>query len=60
MMTIMLGQVDESWYLMKHQIKNYQVFNWDETCFSSEIKHLHFCEMFFRLIQLMETLQYQT
>ena len=38
-----LGQVDESWYLMKHQIKHlHQVFIWGETYFSSEIKHLHF------------------
>ena len=26
-----LGQVDESWYLMKHQIKHHQVFIWDQT-----------------------------
>ena len=37
-----LGQVDESWYLMKHQVKHHQVFIWGETCFSSEIKRLHF------------------
>ena len=29
-----LGQVDESWY--------HHVFIWGETCFSSQIKHLHF------------------
>ena len=40
------GQVDESWYPMKHQMKHHQVFIWDETCFSSEIKHLHFNEIF--------------
>ena len=39
-----LVQVDESWHLMKHQIKHQikQVFIWGETYFSSEIKHLHF------------------
>ena len=38
-----LVQVDEFWYLMKHQIKHlHQVFIWGETYFSSEIKHLHF------------------
>jgi len=41
-----LGQVDESWYPMKHQMKHHQVFIWDETCFSSEIKHFHFNEIF--------------
>lgn len=41
-----LGQVDESWYLVKHQIKHHQVFIWDETCCSSMIKHLHFDEIF--------------
>ena len=59
MTTIILGQVDESWYLMKHQIKHYQVFNRDETCFSSEIKHLHFLWDVLSLTQLMETMQYQ-
>ena len=54
-----LGQVNESWYLMKHQIKHHQVFIWDETCFSFEIKHLHFNEMFSWLVQLMETMQQQ-
>ena len=54
-----LGYVDEFWYLMKHQIKHHQVFIWNETCFSSEIKHLHFNEMFYWLTQLMETMQYQ-
>jgi len=34
-----LGQVDESWYPMKHQMKHHQVFIRDETCFLSEIKH---------------------
>ena len=37
-----LGHVDESWFLMKRLIKHHQVFIWDETGFSSEIKHLHF------------------
>ena len=54
-----LGQLDEFWYLMKHQIKHQQVFIWFEICFSSEIKHLHFNEMFYWLTQLMETMQYQ-
>ena len=35
-----LGHVDESWYPMKHQMKHHQVFIRDETCFSSEIKHV--------------------
>ena len=40
-----LGQVDESQYLMK-QPKKHHVFIWDETWFSSQIKHLHFNETF--------------
>ena len=40
------SQVDESWYPMKHQMKHHRVLIWDETCFSSEIKHLHFNEIF--------------
>jgi len=31
-------QFDESWYLIKYQIKHHQVFIRDETCFSSESK----------------------
>ena len=38
-----LSQVGESCYQMKH----HQVFIRDETCFPSEIKHLHFNETFF-------------
>ena len=37
---------------MKHQMKHHQVFIWDETCFSSEIKHLHFNEINFLLFHL--------
>lgn len=37
-----LGHVDESWFLMKRQIKHHQVFIWDQTGFLSEIKNLHF------------------
>ena len=40
-----LGQVDESWYLMKQQ-----VFIWDQ---------MHFNKMFYWLTQLVETMQYQ-
>ena len=47
-----LGQVDKSQYLMKHTKKHHQVFMWDETCFSSNIKHLHFNETFYWLTQL--------
>ena len=38
-----LDQVDESWYLMKHQIKHCRVFLWDETCFSSQMKRSQGC-----------------
>ena len=37
---------------MKHQMKHHQVFIWDETCFSSEVKHLHFNEIDFLLFHL--------
>ena len=33
------------WILMKHEIKQHQVFIWDDICFSTEIRHLHFNEM---------------
>ena len=41
-MTTIWVRVDESWFLMKHQIKRHQVFIWNETCFSSQIKYFHF------------------
>ena len=41
-MTTIWVRVDESWFLMKHQIKHHQVFIWNETCFSSQIKYFHF------------------
>ena len=41
-MTIIWVRVDESWFLMKHQVKHHQVFIWNETCFSSQIKYFHF------------------
>ena len=45
-----LGQVDESWY--------HHVFIWSESCFSSQIKHLHFNGyVFYWLTQLMETMK---
>ena len=52
-----LGQVDESQYLMK-QPKKHHVFIWDETWFSSEIKHLHFNETFYWLTQLIHKQYY--
>ena len=51
-----LGQGDESQYLMK-QPKKHHVFIWDETWFSSEIKHLHFNETFYWLTQLRQGLK---
>ena len=46
--------MDEPWYLIKHHIKRYhQVFIWDKTLLLSEIKHLHFNEMFYWLTQLI-------
>ena len=38
-MTTIWVRVDESWFLMKHQINYHQVFIWNETCFSSQIKY---------------------
>ena len=32
---------------MKHQIKHHQFFIWDDICFSTEIRHSHFNEMFY-------------
>lgn len=53
------GQVDEFWYQVKHQMKHLEAFIWDETYFSSEIKHVHFNKMFYWLSQLTETTQYK-
>ena len=36
------------WILMKHQIKHHQFFIWDNICYSTEIRLLHFNEMFYR------------
>ena len=33
-----LGQVPESYYMMKHQTNHHQIFIWVETCFSPEIR----------------------
>ena len=41
-MTIIWVRVDESWFLMKHQIIHHQVFIWNETWFSSLIKYFQF------------------
>ena len=41
-MTIIWVRVDESWFLMKHQIIHHQVLIWNETWFSSLIKYFQF------------------
>ena len=47
-----LGQVDESWH--------HHVFIWGETCFSSQIKHLHFNGVLLIILTpLMETMKIQ-
>ena len=50
-MTTIWVRVDESWFLMKHQINYHQVFIWNETCFSSQIKYFFFIVSFEKTCQ---------